>query len=286
MGTIYTVDKMWSRTASDASTSEGGQRFDISFQEAYQVTCSPDTTVLEIYQAPGIPAANSLYPGTHSVYCVSAAPQRVTPVYWIVPVSWAGEFGPAGPEDSPLNTAPKISWTDVETDEAIDVDYNGSPIVTVNNEPIEGVTKKIADQVVTIQRNFASFSPSATAAYRDSVSSDVFLGFPAGTARLVRFSANLVTGDGPSYWDVTAGIQFRYPYNTTPRKAWWSRVRHEGYYEKRGGLIVRALDEDNEPTVKPVLLKEDGTRETDPEAAHWIEIQKYGELPYNALGLV
>ena len=202
---VYEVTKMWSTNGSNTSLSNNGKNFQISFQEAYQVTCDPDTTILEIYNAPGIPAANSLYPGTYSVYCVSAAPQRISPIYWIVSVNWAGEFGPAGPEDSPLNIPPKIDWTDVETDEAIDVDYNGNPIVTINNEPIEGVTKKIADQVVTIQRNFASFSPSATAAYRDSVSSDTFLGFPAGTARLVRFSAKLVTGDGPSYWDVTAG---------------------------------------------------------------------------------
>jgi hypothetical protein len=36
----------------------------------------------------------------------------------------------------------------------------------------------------------------------------------------------------------------------------------------------------------PVILKEDGTRETDPENAHWLEFQRYGSLPYAALGLV
>ena len=35
---------------------------------------------------------------------------------------------------------------------------------------------------------------------------------------------------------------------------------------------------------KPVLLKEDGTRETNPENAFFIEKQLYGPLPFNALG--
>lgn len=286
MGTIYEVTKMWSTSASDASVSEEGRKFDISFREAYQVTCTPDTTAIEVYQAPGIPAANSTYPGTISVWCVSASPQKVSPIMWIVSVAWAGEFGPAGPEDNPLNMPPRIDWTDAETDEAINQDYNGNAIVTANGEAIEGVTKKIADQVVTIQRNYASFSPAATAAYRDSVNSDVFLGFPAGTARLVRFSAKLINGDSNSYWDVTASIQFRFPYNTTPRKAWWKRILHQGYQEKRDGKIVRALDDDNEPAVKPVLLKEDGTREKNKDNAIYLELQVYGELPYNALGLL
>jgi hypothetical protein len=35
----------------------------------------------------------------------------------------------------------------------------------------------------------------------------------------------------------------------------------------------------------PVLLKADGTKETDPAAAVWLEFKRYGSLPYAALGL-
>ena len=34
-----------------------------------------------------------------------------------------------------------------------------------------------------------------------------------------------------------------------------------------------------------VLLKEDGTIETDPDSAHWLEFKTLGELPFSALGL-
>jgi len=294
MGTIYEVTKMWSRTASDASVSDKGQRFDISFREAYQITCTPDTEVLEIYQAPGLPAFNSLYPGTISVFLVNAVPQRVSPVLWIMDLSWAGEFGPDGPQDNPLNAPPTIEWTDQETDEPIDCDFDGSPIVTVNNEPLEGVTAKIADQVVTIQRNYADFSSYATAAYRRSVNSDTFLGFPAGTAKMIRFNARKIYGDGQTYWNVSASIQFRLPYNTTAEKAWYARVLNQGYLVKDPTTNAprRAIEKDlhasgtENPTAKPVMLTSTGYIETNPANAYWLTIKRYGALPYNALGLL
>jgi hypothetical protein len=293
---VYEVTKMWSTNGSNTSLSNNGKNFQISFQEAYQVTCDPDTTILEIYNAPGIPAANSLYPDTFNVYCDSCSPKQVSPIMWIVDVSYSGEVsavdGNVDLEENPLSKPPTIDWTDAETDEQIDVDADGNAICTINGEPIEGVTTKLADQVVTIQRNYAFFSPAATAAYRRSVSSDVFLGYPAGTAKMIRFSAKLVRGQGIGYWDVTASIQFRLPYRTTNEKAWYARVLNQGYYVKVGSIIRRALDTDlntnapGEPMVKPVLLKTDGTVENNPANATWLEFKRYNPLPYNALGLL
>lgn len=48
--------------------------------------------------------------------------------------------------------------------------------------------------------------------------------------------------------------------------------------------IVRAVDTNGEPMTKPVLLKTNGFRETNPANAVWIETQKYIPLPYSALG--
>jgi hypothetical protein len=291
MGTVYEVTKMWSRTSSSATATDNGRGFDISFREAYQVTHDPGTTLLEIYTS-GVgpdfmPAINSTYAGTTSVFYDSASPTVVSPIMTIVEYSASGKFGPQGPDDNPLNQPPKIDWTDVETDEPIDVDFDGNPICTINGEPIEGVTTKLADQVVTIQRNYASFSPSVTSAYRRSVSSDQFLGYAAGTAKMIRFSAKEVRGEGlPAYFDVTASIQFRLPYRTTADKAWHARVLNQGFYIKSGSTIIRATDSNGEPTVKPVLLKADGTRETTPASATFLEFRRYGALPYNALGLL
>ena len=50
--------------------------------------------------------------------------------------------------------------------------------------------------------------------------------------------------------------------------------------------IVRAVDDNKEPTQTPVLLKLDGSRETNPNNALWLETQLYGALPYQSLGLL
>ena len=50
--------------------------------------------------------------------------------------------------------------------------------------------------------------------------------------------------------------------------------------------VVRAVDDEQVPTQKPVLLKLDGSRELNANNAAWIETQLYGALPYSALGLM
>jgi hypothetical protein len=40
------------------------------------------------------------------------------------------------------------------------------------------------------------------------------------------------------YYEVSAVVQFRYPYNTTPARAWWSRWRHEGFLERLGSTVT------------------------------------------------
>lgn len=289
---ITSVDKMWSRSSSDATYSDNFRKLDVGFVEAYQVLHSPNEPILNIYQAPGIPAARSSYPGFPFVVAEQAQVERVTPIFSIVTVNYKGEIGPGGPNNdpNPLFSPPKIDWDDVETEEEVDQDYNGSAIVTANFEPIEGVKRPIADQTVTIRRNFASFNPYIQAVYRQSVNSDFFLGWPPGTARLIKFSASNVIDRQFGYWEVTATIQFRYPYKTTPDKAWYKRVLHQGLYERvnSGGSfrIVRAVDEDKKPVNKPVMLNANGYRVPNGGSAYWLEFQVFGSAPYGALGLI
>jgi len=69
-------------------------------------------------------------------------------------------------------------------------------------------------------------------------------------------------------------------------KAWYKRWRHEGLYVLAGGVIRRATDTLGQEVTKPVLLKVDGTQETDPDAAYFFHTQVYGSLPYASLGLI
>jgi len=136
---------------------------------------------------------------------------------------------------------------------------------------------------------FLTIDTAAIAIYRRATNSDTYLGWPPGTGRLIGFSArnSFLYGAPNERWDVTARVQFREPYaNTTPAQAWHKRWRHEGLYINDNGVIRRATDDQMQEVTKRVLLKEDGTQETNPDAAVFFHTQVYGSLPYAALGLI
>lgn len=281
--------EMWSRQSGSAESPDGKQRI-LTMQRAFTVTLDASDPLEVCYTAAGLPLVNDPYPGTFFVICRNLSPQRVSPIMAIVTASYSGEIGPTDASSSPVDNVAVISWRNATTDEAIDQDWNGKAIVTKNNEPIDGVTERIADQVATIERNFVSINMYAIRAYLKSSNSDTFLGWPAGTARLMEYSAsNQITDGAAGFWKVSATVQFREPYNTTADKAWYKRLRHEGYLvrDTAGDEPHIAWDEKTKtPVTKPILLKADGTRETDPNNAHWLEFQTLDSLPYNALGLV
>jgi hypothetical protein len=303
---VISVTKMYSKVGGDFSLTDNFRTAEANLQDAYQVFTTPDATIDDVLQANGIPAAGSSYSGDYPyVFAEAARPQRISPVYWIVNLAYRGEIklgsgsGSSNPSQSPLLTPAKIDWDDVETEMEIDEDVDGNPIVTRNGEAINGVKRLFADQTVTIRKNMLFFSPYIQAAYRQSVNADLFLGWPPGTGKMTKFSASSVKSSdvgGGGYWEVSATIQFRYPYRTIPENAWYARVRHEGYYKRiftqntGSNQIVRAM-RGGEPTVKPVLLDAIGVQIPDVEPpntveAYWLEFKLYNPLPYGALGLL
>jgi len=290
--TVQSVTLSWSRLGSSIESRERGN-FSASITAGWQVVHTATTTEEQILTAPGIPQLGDVYQGTQ-IPCVRISqPARIGPIYSIVTTDFEATFSrqpgqPASVNQSPLLAPAEIQWTDSNANEPIDQDIDGNPIVTKNGEPIEGVTMDLPDPVLVVTKNYPGYNPHLLYQYRRSVNSDIFYNFPPGTARLVAQSATLVNVQPVPYWKVTARIQFRYPVNTTADKAWYARVRHEGYLIKDGTDITHATDDSDPPqrVVKPVLLKADGTRETDPEQAHWLEFKRYNALPYNALGLV
>ena len=321
---IVSVDLMWSKAGGDFGTTDNFRRFTGAINSAYQVFTTYDATLLDVLQAPGIPAAGSSYSEDFPfVYAEQAKPRKISPIYWIVDVAYSGEVsfasgeGDDGNEDqknrpqSPLLTPATLDWDDVEVEMEIDEDYSGNPIVTANGEPINGVRRLFADQTVTIQKNMLVFNPFVQARYRQSVNSDPFLGWPPGTAKMQKFQAKSVRSSevrGGGYWQVTAVIQFRYPYRTTPEKAWHARVRHEGYYKRVFTNLIGGVPQDGktsviratragEPTARPVLLDilgfeipatfpPDQNTAPPPIQANWLEVKLYEPLSYNALGLL
>lgn len=284
------VTRMWSKRRAAITTQTFKKRTLRQF-DTYQVTVDdPETTIDDIVTDSNVPKVGDTIAGLPALRVRAVEPFQVSPLLWHVPVTWEGEIGPDGPTDDPLNAPPEIDWGDVESDEPIDEDVNGNPIVTANFEPINGVTMKLPDAVLNVKRNFADINLYLIGQYRRSVNSDVFMTWPAGTAKLIKYTAKKknATDDQDNtqgYWEVAASIQFRYPYRTTAYRAWWARVLHQGLYVRTtpNGRIVRATDDEGNPSTKPVLLDNDGLQTT---TARWREYQRYQYLPYNSLGLL
>jgi len=279
--TVQNVTKMWSKTGGSLSSEKLTAIDQVwGVTEGYQVLADIGDSVDVVVAGAGIPRIGNQHPTGIDAYVESVSPEQISPIFWQVMVGYRGLVN---------DSAVDIEWTDSQTTEPIDRDFYGRAIVTANNEPVEGLSMDIADQIVVIRRRFLSIDTAAIGAYRRSTNSDTFLGWPPGTARLVGFSAKnaFLTGAPNERWDVTARIQFREPYaNTTPAQAWYKRWRHEGLYVKVGSLIQRAVDDQQQEVTKPVLLKADGTQETNPNNAVFIHSQVYGSLPYSALGLI
>jgi hypothetical protein len=294
--TIIDVELSWSRVGGSFE-SQDGRTFKGSVTQGWQVTHSADATVQEILFASGVPQVGDTFGNSFLVCKRQGFANQISPIYTIVTVDFDGQIGSDGngkpdPEQTPINNPPVIDWSDETSNEPIDQDVDGNPITTVNGEPIEGVTMDVADPVLVVTKNFASYNPHLIHAYRQAVNSDTFAGFPPGTARLIASSAKFVSTGQNQYWSVTGRFKFRYPYNTTPEKAWYARVRHEGFRVRTDLLdeskISHALDTSDPPqkVVTPVLLTASGFQETEPTAAHWLEFKRYNELPFNALGFL
>jgi hypothetical protein len=290
---------MWSAPAYSITTSDNFRKTNAKFQKVFQVVTKPEAVAADLYFDERFPSpADSFSEDFPFVAAEAMSVDQISPIFWMATVDYNGEIAyEEGQSDpSPLFAPPRIDWDDVETEEETDEDFDGRPIQTKNKEPIEGVAALIPDQTVTIKRNLLLFNPYVQARYRRSVNSDLFLGWPPGTAKLVKLSASNVVTKELAYWEVTGQVRFRFPYRTTPERAWYKRVRHEGYYERvtvsgGGTKIVRAVDDNKEPMTRKVLLDAQGFRlaeaaEGEEQIAHWLEFKLYDFLPYNALGLI
>jgi hypothetical protein len=281
---VIDVTKMWSKSGGSFN-SQLRDAFDQSFAftEGYQVLSDTvDDNITLIIDAAGLPRNGDQHPSGFPAFVTSIRATPIGPIFWLVEVGYEGESNEPATVD--------VAWSSVMSTEPIDRDFAGRAIVTANGEQVEGLSMDISDAVVVITRKFATFTAAQIAPYWRSTNSDFFLGYPPGTARLMGFEARnqFAFGRPNEAWTVTARVQFREPYfNTTPAQAWYKRWRHEGLLVKYADNVIRrAVDASGQEETKPVLLKADGTRESDPDQAVFIHTQVYGSLPYSALGLV
>lgn len=222
--------------------------------------------------------------------------ERKTPIIYEAKVSYKSpkyrDSNGSGDPVDPTLQPPDVKYSTVTTEEAIDEDIDGNAIATETGELYQGVTKSVSDLVVTIGKNYSIFNPVSFYDYFDSVNSDTFLGFPPGVAKVMNIAADPVIESDSLYWKVTVQIQFRKPGpNTTTARAWWTRLKHEGYYrfteevtEKPG---VPCVDINGDNSTQPMPLDNNGFQikkgNIGPE--RWREFEIYESVAFSGMNL-
>lgn len=293
---VGTAEKMWS-TINDNLSSEDMITYNANVRESWSV--AHDASDLDsasardaIKLASGVPKiGDAVDPSLSQIRCVSKDHEVVGPTLSYIHCNFRGEFGPAGATDSPMNMRPKYEWTNVNSKEAVDEDIYGRPLVNAAGDRVHGLSEDAIDWVCEIEKNFLTVNLPAIHQFLRSVNSDPFRTnaglWAAGLARLRKFKPVEVFDKnviGGGYFKVYATIMFRYPYRVPAAQAWWKRWRNEGWrYLTADGRKVNVLDDNDDKTNEPVLLKPNGQREPNPNNANWRVGETVYRLPYNTL---
>lgn len=239
---IQSVTEGWSRGPSNLSHTDNFRKTELTFSRRLHVITDYDATDLDVYSISEYPNRGDPFPGTTFAFFENGTIEKVSPIYYRVDLQYRGEFGAPNPsnpaENHPVFTPAVISFGDEESEEEIDEDYYGNPLINANGEIIEGVTRPFTDQVITVRKNLFTFNAYAQALYRNATNSDTFLGCPPGTVRIKTLTADQVSQDPYTYFQVQAQFVVRRPYRTIPAKTWWRRIRHEGYLERIGDVPI------------------------------------------------
>lgn len=182
---------------------------------------------------------------------------------------------------SPLMEPPEISFSSAGTNDAIDTDAEGLPLLNSAGESYDPpMTIDHSDTVLRITRSEETYDDAVAAAYRDAVNSDVFLGFPAGHVKCTAFTADQMRAASQIYYRVKYEFRIRYSEVKTRDTngdvqtqvfGWIKRVRDEGFRELTGEnadgspKYKEITDENGTKISQPHLLDGSGSKLSDDE---------------------
>lgn len=293
----YEVTERKLDDAMQSSISDSGRTGERTITRVFDVTGPVSARTGEYELAFGVPRRGEVHPQFLFCWCRQVSSRRVSPILTEVTCTYKGSAGEDEAANNPLLQPAEIRFGTITSEEAIDEDVNGNPISTFNGEPIMGVTKPFSDLSIQIKKNIAAFAPLSFYGYIDRVNSDTFLTMPAGTLRIASIAADPVYTEDFAYWTVTVGIQARKPIRSTVDRAWWKRLRHEGYYvidpDNTDQLVHAAKEGQNVRSPVPIKYNPDdlsdadnGKEETDTEVGHWIEFEIFEQVSFSSMGII
>lgn len=285
----FDVREKWSASRSGVESKDGrtGSKYDDIVFDVLALNGAFASAELAKY-APGVPVVGAPHPRDAFMRCTNKEASQIGPLHFEVIAHFEAQS--FEPNKNPLDEPPNVEIFTITTEEEADEDAEGKALVTAVGEPVTGLRREITDLGVNVDKNIPIWAAPQYESYIVATNSASFLGFPKGMVKISNLRTRNINADNFSYAVLSAQFIVRKPYNTTPEKAWYWRFRHQGFYYKGFEILgvpipVHAVDGNGERVTQPVLLKEDGTLETDPDNAHWIERPRYDEADFNNLNL-
>lgn len=243
-------------------------------------------TDLMVKLDPRLPIEKTRHPMFPLLFCSGVTMSRKGVLHWEVTANYQSPPY-RDKENGPLSQPTEVETFTITNEEAVDTDINGRLLTTANNETYQGVTKALSDLGIRLSRNFAFFDPATFYTYINAVNADTFFGFPAGVLRVVNISATQQYYEDFPYASVSVEIHARRPINIPAEKAWWKRIKHEGFYvraSRTSNRITRATDSAGKPVVTPVPLDDYGVKLAESADPTWRFFQIYDTVSFSSMG--
>ena len=183
---------------------------------------------------------------------------------------------------NPLDIPPEYEWIFANTNEPVDIDAHGLPMLNSSDETNDPpITVEITDLILRYRRNSATFNPNIALAYLNrSVNDDLFLGVDPGIAHLTRWTGKHIFRP-LEYFIETLEIRFR-------GDGWRVRRLDRGYRTKASTdeVGVEITDDNGQPITQPVLLDGKGARLADNADPVYNQYEIMRPFPYANLNII
>ncbi len=296
---IKQVTENWEdRTVTDTESGKQAVRtFTVDFDELNNPAARPVLALRHAF----IPKRGSMFPYDRAMFVDSrtVAPGEGPLVFKVTcnyitkttGISVSGSSGASGP----LSQKPEISWTFATSEEPIDRDINGKPILNSAQESFDPpISQSKDDLVLRYVRNERFFNPRFAMRFKGAVNSSTFLGVSPGLVKCTVFDGDKVyDNEFSDYFVVTYEFQFRLGMVAGKQYGWLRRILDQGFRELLGknedGTPIWENIKDNagNPLSEPALLNGSGRElalQTPPKG-HFLKFQTHHKQPFSALNI-
>ena len=182
-------------------------------------------------EAAGVPHYNDYHPYNSWLYVDNKTVTAKSPILFEVLVHYTS----ADIEDNqnrpiaPWDEKPAIRWGTVVSNEKIDKDINGKPILnSAKQSPDPPITEDFYDTTLTISENKKTFDDTTAANFKNKVNSNTFFGKPAGSVLCTDYACEEAWFGKEKYYKITKEFRIRMP-ELPGVKGWTRRILDEGF---------------------------------------------------------